>query len=140
MANYRVFQSIYVDREAGADCSGCYAPMEYQELGYHAGRTLLCESCASEVANLYNYAHSGEYLTWPNPAPLGSSRTKKKKISATLRTKVFERDKYRCVHCGTHKNLCVDHIHPESLGGPTEFDNLQTLCRSCNSKKGTRAA
>lgn len=59
-------------------------------------------------------------------------------ISAGLRTQVFERDAYRCKHCGTHKDLRADHIHPESKGGPTTLENLQTLCAPCNSKKGAR--
>lgn len=63
---------------------------------------------------------------------------KKKKMSAGLRTKVFENDKYRCVHCGTHKDLCVDHIKPESSGGTFDLDNLQTLCKTCNSRKGVK--
>jgi hypothetical protein len=68
------------------------------------------------------------------PAP--PKRTKKK-IPAGLRVSVFERDAYRCVVCGSHKSLCADHIYPESLGGQATFENLQTLCRVCNSKKGT---
>jgi len=28
--------------------------------------------------------------------------------------------------------LHVDHIQPWSRGGPTVFENLQTLCNSCN--------
>lgn len=32
----------------------------------------------------------------------------------------------------------ADHIKPESWGGETSLDNLQTLCRSCNSKKNNR--
>lgn len=59
-------------------------------------------------------------------------------IPAGLRTQVFERDAYRCKHCGTHKDLRADHIHPESKGGPATLDNLQTLCAPCNSKKGVR--
>lgn len=59
-------------------------------------------------------------------------------ISQSLRTEVFERDAYRCKHCGTHKKLSVDHIHPESKGGSTTLDNLQTLCRTCNSIKGVK--
>lgn len=55
-----------------------------------------------------------------------------------LRTKVFERDAYRCVHCATHLSLTVDHIKPESKGGTLAFDNLQTLCRPCNSSKGAK--
>ena len=62
----------------------------------------------------------------------------KKVIKAPLRTKVFERDAYRCVACGTHIDLCCDHIIPESKGGPTTLENLQTMCRPCNSKKGTK--
>lgn len=63
---------------------------------------------------------------------------KKKRISHSLRMQVYERDKYRCVTCGTHLNLTCDHIYPESLGGETTLKNLQTMCKSCNSKKGTK--
>lgn len=64
----------------------------------------------------------------------------KARIPQLLRTQVFERDLYRCVQCATHLNLTVDHIEPESKGGTLELDNLQTLCRSCNSKKGSHDA
>lgn len=63
---------------------------------------------------------------------------RKAKISAALRTAVFERDAYRCKRCGDHHDLCADHIHPEVLGGETTFENLQTLCRPCNASKGSR--
>ena len=63
---------------------------------------------------------------------------RKKTIPQNLRTKVFERDAYRCLHCGAHLNLTVDHIKPESKGGTLDFDNLQTLCRPCNSRKGVK--
>lgn len=62
----------------------------------------------------------------------------KKTISQALRKFVFERDAYRCVYCGDWHDLTVDHIYPEALGGTLDPDNLQTLCRPCNSKKGTR--
>jgi len=66
-----------------------------------------------------------------------SNTPKKKRISHTLQKRVFERDEFRCKHCGTYVDLTVDHIKPESKGGSLDMDNLQTLCRSCNSKKGT---
>lgn len=65
-----------------------------------------------------------------------SAAYRKKVIFQKLRTAVFERDMYRCVRCETHLDLCADHIVPESKGGETSIDNLQTLCRSCNSSKG----
>lgn len=62
----------------------------------------------------------------------------KKAICSKLRWQVFKRDKYRCKHCFTDEDLTVDHIIAESLGGPTIIENLQTLCRPCNSRKGAR--
>jgi hypothetical protein len=62
----------------------------------------------------------------------------KKVIPSDLRRRVFERNAYRCLNCGTHMNLTVDHIKPESKGGTLDFDNLQTLCAPCNSAKGTK--
>ena len=62
----------------------------------------------------------------------------KEKNQSRIKKQVFERDAYRCKHCGAHIDLCADHIKPESWGGETTLENLQTLCRSCNSKKNNR--
>lgn len=59
-------------------------------------------------------------------------------IPDALRMTVYERDGYTCLHCGATENLSLDHIHPYSRGGEDTLDNLQTLCRSCNSRKGAR--
>ena len=59
-------------------------------------------------------------------------------IPASLRWQVWERDHFRCLHCGSRRYLAIDHIIPESAGGKTEESNLQTLCSSCNSSKGNR--
>jgi hypothetical protein len=69
--------------------------------------------------------------------PLQRAGKRKREISRDLQRRVFERDQYRCRYCGTHLDLCCDHIHPESKGGATTFENLQTLCRPCNSAKGS---
>lgn len=72
----------------------------------------------------------------PPPAP--ERRTLNRYMPPRLRTAVLERDGFRCRHCGAEDRLTIDHVHPLSLGGPTELDNLQTLCRPCNSRKGAR--
>ena len=44
----------------------------------------------------------------------------------------------KCAHCGTTEALEIDHIKPISLGGTNTIDNVQPLCRRCNSSKGAR--
>lgn len=63
---------------------------------------------------------------------------KRKGISPSLRLAVYKADGYRCVHCGSNGDLTVDHIFPVALGGTNDRENLQTLCRPCNSAKGTK--
>lgn len=80
---------------------------------------------------------------WPHYVPrlhavLRDSTYRKQAVPRRLAKQVFERDAYRCVTCGTHIDLTCDHIVPESKGGPTTLENLQTMCRPCNSKKGAR--
>lgn len=47
----------------------------------------------------------------------------------------------RCIRCGIHETfvgtLHRDHIVPLSKGGYDSIDNLQPLCRDCNTRKGT---
>jgi len=42
---------------------------------------------------------------------------------------------YKCASCGKIKPLTKDHILPLSEGGTDYIENIQPLCRSCNSKK-----
>lgn len=78
--------------------------------------------------------------SWPfDVRPPSEPRYQKDKISRSLWKRVMERDGYRCVTCDSHIDLCCDHIVPESKGGPTAFENLQAMCRPCNSRKGNRA-
>ena len=58
--------------------------------------------------------------------------------SLRLRFRVLLRDKFRCQQCGrspaTHAgvSLHVDHVRAWEQGGPTTYENLQTLCADCN--------
>jgi 5-methylcytosine-specific restriction endonuclease McrA len=45
---------------------------------------------------------------------------------------------HRCLCCGEHRPLTVDHVIPLSQGGANTIDNLQPLCLSCNDRKGSR--
>ena len=83
------------------------------------------------------YLFNEHYDTWP--LPVTSVRPTKERIPHKLKWKIWLRDNFTCQHCGSRENLTVDHISPESKGGQTTKDNLQTLCRECNSKKGNKS-
>ena len=42
---------------------------------------------------------------------------------------------YRCAHCRRRTKLTVDHIIPLSKNGVDTIDNIQPLCKSCNTRK-----
>jgi len=54
------------------------------------------------------------------------------------RSRIYKRDGYKCVYCGNHKNLTIDHVLPKSRGGTNRWTNLVTCCSNCNRKKGDR--
>ena len=60
-----------------------------------------------------------------------------------LRHYIFHRDHWHCQYCdlpGTEKRpLTLDHIIPESMGGPTVVGNLVTACQKCNTTKSNRS-
>ena len=63
----------------------------------------------------------------------------KARIPLNLRRRVLERDGYYCVYCDEDlrdAEIHMDHVIPESKGGPTSYDNLQVTCRKCNLAKG----
>lgn len=64
---------------------------------------------------------------------------KRQSIPMSVRRVVYERDGYRCIECGVLTGLSLDHVIPVSSGGDNSFDNLRTLCLTCNLKKGSLA-
>lgn len=66
-------------------------------------------------------------------------RVERGKVTNKLRFRIYERDGERCVHCGSTRNLEIDHIIPVSKGGKSIPSNLQTLCHKCNLEKGNRS-
>ena len=61
-------------------------------------------------------------------------------IPESLKTQIREGDCYRCCYCLTSEAnsglpMSFDHIHPQSKGGNTSFENVCLACRSCNEYK-----
>lgn len=107
--------------------------IEFVERYSAAGGHAVCSQCAAKINDAFEYVHGGR--NWDGQ---GNRVKDRPSVNDTLRWAVFKRDGYKCKHCGKESHLRVDHIIPYSANGETTFENLQTLCHNCNSKKGTR--
>ena len=61
-----------------------------------------------------------------------------KRIKASIRKRILERDGYACQICGVTRadmTIVVDHIIARALGGTDEDGNLRALCAPCNHDK-----
>jgi hypothetical protein len=57
-------------------------------------------------------------------------------ISGTIREWQKEQELPReCVFCRSRDNLQVDHLIPQSRGGPDSADNIAWSCRGCNDSR-----
>lgn len=87
----------------------------------------ICVPCAANVLKAHN-------------ACIDAIEVRRASIPEALREAVFERDGRSCRSCGSLSDLSLDHVDPFCRGGATTFENLQTLCRRCNSRKGSGVA
>ena len=111
-----------------------YSIFPYEAMG-------LCSGCARKAGAAWVKAHCGrndlDLDKDENQRAIERAKEyKKREIPEKLRWRVFQRDGFRCNHCGSQSMLRVDHIVAESKGGRLEMNNLQTLCDPCNTKKG----
>ena len=62
-----------------------------------------------------------------------------RQIPGEVQKEVYERDRGKCVKCGSTENLHFDHILPFSKGGSSKVaKNIQLLCARHNLKKGAK--
>lgn len=65
------------------------------------------------------------------------------KPGRSTRERIFERDRFQCVYCGTThapEELTLDHVEPRRKGGDGSGGNLVTCCRVCNTAKAGEPA
>jgi HNH endonuclease len=53
-------------------------------------------------------------------------------IPEDVKRLVFERDRGRCLACGSDELIQYDHVVPSSMGGGNEPENIRLLCAGCN--------
>jgi hypothetical protein len=91
----------------------------------------------SAMRAFVEYASKESDSTSPVVPPLPVIRGRRDP-SLRLRFRVLLRDNFRCRQCGrspaSHAgvSLHVDHVRAWEQGGPTTYENLQTLCTDCN--------
>lgn len=98
------------------------------------------EAVEALVAGGHLVRHGANWfsMSWLPAEPMRRRGYKTKSVSKSVRATVYDRDGGACKTCGATDDLSVDHIVPQRRGGTHALDNLQTLCRSCNARKGTR--
>lgn len=130
------------------NCDLCRNEISFAPHPFGVNEKKLCLDCVRQIAfgylNHIDQIFQSDYTCKTHEAQLeyrdslSPIQYTKKKIGQRLRMQVYERDGFACVTCGVQKNLSLDHIKPEVLGGESTLENLQTMCTSCNSSKGAR--
>jgi hypothetical protein len=60
---------------------------------------------------------------------------RRQSIPDDVRMFVWQRDRGKCIKCGSQARLEFDHIIPVSKGGSNTARNIQLLCECCNREK-----
>lgn len=60
------------------------------------------------------------------------------KLSQAEKFEMVAKFGYACMCCGKTESITFDHIVPISAGGLDQINNIQLLCVSCNSSKGSK--
>lgn len=93
-----------------------------------------------DIDNLKKFVdYLSKEVAWDN-----SKKEQRALMTREFRIKILKRDGFTCQYCGANTKdnpgllLEVDHIIPVSRGGKSVEENLQTLCKRCNRKKGAK--
>ena len=107
------------------------------------------EALAQTMLRLYPTKHIRvEYLRFDtqlmqNPDIRGTEYQQGTLLGWQIKHYIFARDHWQCQYCDqpSTKNhpLTLDHIIPESSGGPTVVGNLVAACQKCNTKKNNQS-
>lgn len=141
-------------------CWVCEVPLPTLEFNRDQGRkdglTGRCRSCSREELSKYRADHKDELAAYgrnwkkENPdkvnAHTANRRARKAGVVGDVTEAEFEELKQAtgniCLSClisGDEVTLARDHVIPISQGEPNVIENIQPLCKSCNSKKGTKS-
>jgi len=103
----------------------------------------ICSDCYTGIIPvIYDLSSKGNnsiiYYIFYALVKSGIGKKKRRSLSKAVFKRLLEKYNFKCNSCNSTENLSIDHIKPVSKGGKDTFDNLQILCKSCNSRKGSR--
>lgn len=108
------------------------------------GLILVMEDKCRVLAN-YDKKMRSQREEWSLPAVVVMKEWKRvhkqnRNFAASTRN-ILIRDNFSCQYCGCHltmSNGTKDHVIPQSIGGPTTFENMVACCKRCNGIKDNR--
>ena len=101
---------------------------------------IICHVVSESVLTKVEYRKALKDLEIANKNRFNSYRKFADKYISNpkIRSQVWKKHGKTCLNCGTTENISLDHVIPVSKGGMNDISNLQPLCKSCNSKKGSK--
>jgi Holliday junction DNA helicase RuvB len=130
----RVFEGGPVRAEAIARALNMSADAMSQRTEYLMRSKLVAQTPNGIMMTDAAFEHLGLALM-PDRSD-GARETRREVIPERVQRIVWQRDRGRCVKCGSNELLEYDHIIPVSKGGSSTARNLQLLCQLCNRQKG----
>ena len=104
---------------------------------------LLAPNDRHRTSRLYEEEISSPSVTWKVPAVMRLRRAARGAWRGIKfsRTNVYARDGYRCQYCRGRSpvaQLSYERVVPRAAGGCTDWMNIVTAFRECNTRKGSR--
>lgn len=140
-------------------CTKCGETKPLNEFGNHKktrdGKNCWCKKCHREYHRAYYRSISDDHyertVRWRRNNPEAVRAIKQRRRAAEKGSyggfdaedwkEILTRYQNRCLCCGVsggEEKLTADHVVPLSKGGSHDASNIQPLCHSCNSRKGTK--
>ncbi len=95
---------------------------------------LSCEGFAAALLHVKWMTYENRQISLRHFCDVSSIR---KSLGKVIRRQILHSGA-KCRACFSVQDLQIDHNIPVSRGGNEEISNLQALCRTCNSAKGTK--
>lgn len=117
-------------------------------LGYRPTKFGLDVQASGKAAGIYEFEKDVKFgiLIWMTAIQLATQNliarqdasADVRRIPRDVRQRVWQRYGGRCAECNATNYLEFDHIIPVAKGGGCTDNNIQLLCRGCNSKKSDK--